>query len=90
MESLASSEPTKVVAVTYMLETLNQLATLRMIIYYIINVICKAIMAQVDTRNAPAIGMVVSRAFGGGGYLDSDLTIHPFKNFQNAGSNTNP
>ena len=50
-----------------MLETLNQLATLRMIIY-IINVIHKAIAAQVDTSSAPAIGlyfMVTSRAFFG-------------------------
>ena len=74
-----------------MLETLNQLATLRMIIY-IINVICKAITAQVDTRSAPAIGlyfMVALRAFFVG-HLDTDLTICPFKNFLNAGSNTSP
>ena len=50
-----------------MLETLNQLTILRMIIY-IINVIHKAIRAQVDTRSAPAIGLyfaVAFRAFGG-------------------------
>ena len=65
-----------------MLETLNQLATLRIIIYTI-NVICKATTAQVDTRSAAAIGsyfVVATRAFLGK-YMDTDLTIHPFKNF---------